>query len=111
MQTTLDEAITRVDFIAHLLPSNVGSDAWVDIIRNITAPTFLGAFLALPAPKPGMPELVTDEQHAAMCHFFGAYMNTGCDEDEAAAETEAVFLRCKGDPTAIYCEAIRYEDM
>lgn len=55
--------------------------------------------------------IVSDEQHAAMAHFFDAYMNTGCDEDEAAEMTISTFIACDAFPERVYSEALRYEDM
>lgn len=53
----------------------------------------------------------TDNQHAALMSFFSAYMNTGCDEDEAAEVTRSTFIRCAGNVDRIYFEAEPYRDM
>lgn len=53
----------------------------------------------------------TDEQHAAICHYFSAYMNTGADEDEAAEMARSTFIQCAGKPDRIYSAALPYEDM
>lgn len=47
----------------------------------------------------------------AMKHFRDAYLNTGCDEEEADQHTEFMAKQVEYNPERLLHEAIRYEDM
>ena len=53
----------------------------------------------------------TKAQKDALNFFCDAYMNTGCDEDEAVEHSEFMLSKCGGDAETLYYEAERYRDM
>jgi len=56
-------------------------------------------------------ERFTQDQKDALNYFCNAYMNTGCDEDEAIEHSEFMLAQCDGIPDLLYNEAQRYRDM
>lgn len=53
----------------------------------------------------------TNDQVHALNYFADAYLNTGCDEDDAADFAVAMLNRFEGDAEALRFEAERYRDM
>lgn len=63
-------------------------------------------------------EALAEKIRRAKAHFASAYMNTGCEEDEATGTADATYehlLRSGLHPETaadnLYYEATRYEDM
>ena len=53
----------------------------------------------------------TKEQIAALNYFRTAYLNTGCEVEEAEEHAEFMLRQCGGDADRLYFEAERYRDM
>lgn len=53
----------------------------------------------------------TKEQQDALNYFCDAYLNTGCEEEEAIAHSEFMLKQCDGSAERLRFEAERYRDM